>query len=689
MVMASVASRSWAAFPLYDGFETYPVGVSLNGSNGWVTADAGFSAQGSIVWNPALGSQSAALPPSATVSNVIPSSSATNVWIDFYVTNAAPAAAGSFTVEDVDTNLAAMWYVETNGFPVVWHPASNAWLVCSNDYWGTATTNFNTNAWMRFTLCENYSNKTAALFLNQHLMLQQVRFINTNLTASVLFGVCGAYTATSYFDEVAVRYFPTNMTDLDHDGMTEAEEIQNNGSVDVRHRPVITVVQPLNGSIAPSGVLDVLPGSSTSFTFCADITYVVSQVFTNGQSVGVFTGQNTRNATWEWNSVIADGFSDGTVSARVSYVRTRYVPQDGYATIQAAMAAALAGETIVVSAGAYAGVVAMSNGVLLAGTGVTLSGGLTIGAGATGTLSACSGWGVSNTVVGGHLVVSNGTVDLGAVTFTGGGSIQLVNVDSVTINGATLSGSRRIESNWGALTAQTAPFQDDFERYGIGVTLSSQGAFGWSADSAGVVVESNTVLHGAKAVVLPTGAVLSNSLAPVASSNIWVAWNLHDAGRIDESTVELESRWTNATVVLFLNTNGYVTVYDAQTASFNVLSNDIAGNEVKVGATDWPRVILNLNYSSRLVAIFLNGHLMKQQLRYINTNQANCASMAWEAGSSVPANVDDVGVWTNALAELEVGDYRDLDGDGISDAIEIHQHGSLLVVPGGSVFKIR
>jgi hypothetical protein len=53
------------------------------------------------------------------------------------------------------------------------------------------------------------------------------------------------------------------------------------------------------------------------------------------------------------------------------------------------------------------------------------------------------------------------------------------------------------------------------------------------------------------------------------------------------------------------------------------------------------------------------------------------------------AYLDDVKIWTNVPTGLTNGAMSDLDHDGIADAVEIAQYGSTMLLPRGSVFKIR
>jgi hypothetical protein len=678
-----------AALPLHDGFEAIPAATSLtNGPNGWGASDVAVEVQTEVVWRTVLGTNAVIVPPGTTISNPVSSVALTKVWSDLYLTNSMAMPFEAIDADAVNPTMTVQWFVETNGFPVVWHSSSNAWLVCSNDFWGTPVAQFSTNGWLRFTLCQNYDNKTAALFLDQHLLLQQVPFIDQTREAAGLFQFVGGNAVTSYLDEVSMRYAPTNsLADLDDDGMADAEEIHLYGSVNIRKWPVITVTQPAHGSIAPSGSFAVRPASATNFVVSAIPAYVVSLVYTNGQTVGAFSGQTTREASWSWNNILPDGLSDGSVSAAVTYVARRYVPQD-YPTMTDALAATLAGETLIVSNGTYAGDMTLGDGVTLVATNATFSGNLTVAAGTTGTVWASAGLHVTGTTtVNGLLVVSNGTVTLDSLALGADGTVRVVNATAFVANGVTYSGSLTLDASMNAvIVPQTPPFSDDFERYAAGTTMAQMKFFGWGASDAGVVVQGAVYTQGLKAVELPMSAVLSNSLAPAASSNIWVELYYRESDRVDETKVVVDGDRTNMTLILFVNTSGYITVYNPVAAACHVLSNDVMGNAVAALAlSDWPRLAVNLNYVTHEAAVMLNGRLLVQQLRFINTNQANCARFQVDGGFAGTTYLDDVKVWTNAVAVVS----GDVDGDGRVDALEIHQYGNAFTWPCGGVFKIR
>ena len=764
-----------AGLPFMDGFETYAVGTSLSGTNGWETSASTVVVQTNVVWTPRLGTNAMVIPPTVIVSNVLAVMIPTNVWFDFYLTNSMAMPENGIEADAVDSNMTVQLFVETNGYPVVWHPVSHSWLVCSNDYWGTSTTNFNTNAWMHFTVCANYSNQTAAVFLNQHLLLQQVRFMNTNPLQNVWIEMIGGAAVTSFFDDVSARYTPNDMVaDLDNDGWRDADEIQANGTVEAIRRLWVTLATTnlTEGGLGggwltqpATNVFDVLwTMSATNLQWNASNGFYAAAILTNGVDAGLFPGYETASASYLYSNTFSDvtvsvafarmpaittsvtniggngvagctmlatasqvypgGQATFTLSADKAYtlaalktngttattiggsltnagvtitnIRTdmavqgvfaytgrRVVPGD-YATIQDALVASLPGDTLIVNNGTCSGGLTLSNRVTLVATNTTVTGGLTVAAGTTGTVSACSGVTIDVTTINGLLVISNGTLNLGTLSFGAGGSVSVLNAAAISVNGVILNGTFMLDSSWTHLRPQTPPFTDNFERYDTGSIMATMGYLGWSTPDSNVVVQDIRYAHGARAVDIPSRTMLSNSMAPASSSNVWAEWYYHEAGRIDESTVIVAGADTNLTMLLFINTNGYVTVFNPDHGVCSVLSNDVWGHPVATLSTsDWPRIAVNMNFLTKRAAVLLNGRLLIQQLRFINTNQTYCAGLQWDAGTAGSTYLDDLNVQTNGAAITS-----DSIGGGITVAMIIDRYGSIETACG-SVFLLR
>jgi hypothetical protein len=762
----AIAPSSWVAFilaaqllgggtfaatvPFQEGFEGYPDGTTLNTltNQGWgASSNTVVVRTVSTVPDSVRGTNAVAVPEGMIASNVATSVAFSNVWVDLYVPTNMGMPASLAGEESVDTNMTVEVFLDTNGCPVVWNPASNAWIVCSQDAWQTNVSVFNTAQWARITLCQNYSNKTATLFMNGHMILTGLPFIDTNRTSYGLFQAEAGVAMTSYVDEVSVAYSPpAAMEDVDDDGMPEAEEIQWYGNTTTRSWRTVTVSPTNHGTITPFTPFSIRPGGQTNFVLTADPGYYVADALTNGQSVGTFPGQYTNSvATYTWSNILPDGLVNGTFGAvfqqqpqvslaalvngtaalsatevfpggevtcsmtglvaygvasvltngslaasfagtprtdsyvlaniwtnttltvNFGYTGRRLVPAD-YATLQDAVNAAQTGDTIMVSAGSYANPVTFDKTLTFNGTNVILQGGVTVAS-------------------GNALVVSNGSVDVGTLTVQAGGTVQVVNATAFIVNGSTFTGTFTWVAGWETtVVPQTPPYADSFERYAPGTIMNLMGYYGWEAPSTNVVAQ-DTLAQSNRAVEIPARALLSSAMGASAVSNIWVELYYRDTNRTPVELVTLDVVDTNLAVEAFINTNGFVTVFDPVPGQWVVCSNDARG--VPVAALPlqaWARITVNENYARGRAAVFLNGRLLRQELRFINTNVVSSGRFEVESGYVGPTYLDTYSVRTNSIGIVS----DDADNDGWPDAWEIDQFGNTAqTAVSGVVFKFK
>jgi len=871
LLLLGATSAVAANLPVLDGFESYADGTTLNtlSSQGWgASSNTVVIRTVTNVADAVRGTNAVSIPGGLTASNVVTASALSNVWVDVYVQASMGMSPALVDSAGVDSNMTMQVFFDTSAHPVVWNPSSNAWLVCTQDYWRADMTTFNTSAWVRLTMCQNYSNKMSSLFMNEHLLFTGLRFIDTNRTSYGRFQMDGGTAVTSYFDQVSMDYTPpANWTaDLDNDGMSDAQEIQLYGNMTTRHRPVITVTVPAYGTVTTNGFgagvvtnggsFDVKPGATNSFWLAASNGYYVADAKTNGASVGNFSGQFTSNALCGWTNIMPDGLSDATfelvvqpnpqvtvttpsngwvtplvsqvypfqpvaftfgasngyyvanvytngvnigaftgrytdsgsytwpsvatnggplvveffrnlqltaaalasgglsptggavtlsasevypngqvtcaltadvayaaalvrtngvlattfggqsrtasctisniwadmtVTGVFTYTATRYVPND-YSTLQSAVTAALTNDTIIVGANVYTNNVTLDKSLTLIATNVTLDGALTVAAGTTGTLAGCQGLVVTGGVTvasNGLLVVNGGSNNVGTLTVLSGGTVQVVNAAAFIVDGTTFTGTFTFAYGWDAtLVSQLPPYADPFERYAIGAKMSRMGFFGWVATSDSVVVQTNQVQSG-QAVMLPAQDVLSSTMTATGASNVWCEFYYQDTNRIPSAMVTAAAVDTNVAVQLFINTNGYVTVFNPTMGAgqWDVCSNDVLGGAVSNLANNaWVRLSINQNYTRGKAAVFLNGRLLRQELRFINTNLVNSGKFEVDAGYAGPTYFDTYSVRTSWVGIVSI----DADDDGWADAKEIDDNGNLQKFPDvGSVFTIR
>jgi hypothetical protein len=212
-----------------DGFEDYPDGTALRklGHFGWTATSTNAVVQ-NLVTN--QGARAAVVPASVLVSNTVSAAGITNVWTEFYLNETAQVTPS--TEIQVNTNSAVMVFFETNGYLTVYNPALTNWDVCSNDVMNKSVSPVITGAWARISIFQNFSNHTAAIFLNDRLLREQVRFISTALSHYGSLNVDSGPDGTAYLDDVKIwTNAPGLIGDIDSDGILDSKEIPLHGSI--------------------------------------------------------------------------------------------------------------------------------------------------------------------------------------------------------------------------------------------------------------------------------------------------------------------------------------------------------------------------------------------------------------------------------------------------------------------------
>lgn len=328
----------------------------------------------------------------------------------------------------------------------------------------------------------------------------------------------------------------------------------------------------------------------------------------------------------------------------------------------------------------------VSNSITLSLANVTnaslaVTGGVTVTVSGTGLLVP----GAITVAAGNILILTNVAVTAGSITIGAGGYVQVYN-GTATVNGVSYAGTFTLDSSWdGGVVKTRLNALETFESYGVNARVDMLGAFGWAASSPSAVIESNTTYGGsARAVLLPADAAITNLVSAAGLSNVWTDCMLQESsGMVDGEFGSVDS---NAVVQLYLNTNRFVVLYNRPAGFWEICSNDVWGASMAgVYAGGWCQVTVNQNYGTKMVAVFLNGHLVREQVPFINTNQGSYASFRLEGTRATPAYVDNVSFTTNVPSGLT----GDRDGDGVPDANEIMASGSVTTWPRGSVFKIR
>jgi hypothetical protein len=304
---ANVAfSAAASTVPFYDDFDAgYTDGQSLAaGSKGWETTSNSVVVRAGAGM---AGTLAALVPHSEVASNRFATVSATNVWTDFYVSEVQHVPDG--WPIDVDTNQAVMLYMNTSSQVVVYDPVAAQWRICMTDYCGNAVSTFFSGGWAHISVNQNYSADKAAVFLQGHLLVEQLRLINTNLTSFQTVALSAGGSCTSFFDNVTVTNgwpsaaYVTN--DVDADGKADAEEIHLYGTASrwtgVRQVPgqYATIQQAMDVAFSGETVIVASNQANETVTLASGVTLIVTNgtVTINGQ---IRSGTFTVVDGWGW-----------------------------------------------------------------------------------------------------------------------------------------------------------------------------------------------------------------------------------------------------------------------------------------------------------------------------------------------------------------------------------------------------
>jgi hypothetical protein len=630
-----------------DDFEGYAEGSKVQSlGHGWTASDAGPAVRVLAFTNGLLPNKAVDIPEGSVVSNAV-APGTTKVWMDLWLAETNQVTPDSLV--SPETNRMWMAGILTNGCLVYYNRslAGGSWDVCTNDVLGTniGSGQVATGSWGRVTVFQDFSTHTVAFFLNGRLVRQQVPFMSAAINNMSGF-LAGSGNGHAALDNVAVtNASPAGLTgDLDGDGRPDADEIATYGTLSGWGPSTLTasVTNGEGGTVAPVSAASIVWQGMTNFTFNASSGYSVDRVWTNGVLAANYSNSMLKIVGFTWSNVVASG----TLDVGFWYDGARTVPRD-YTTITGALASALAGDRIMVTSGTYAESVVVSNGVSL-------------------TLSNC-------------------TVTFNSLSIQAGSVVHLVNA-TVTVNGTTYTSTFDMDSNWGlSLTAMPLNFLDGFETYAPGSQVSALSAFGWWASSPGVVVEipATKAPGSTNDVLMPAGEVVSNLVSGSDITKIWTDLYLMETQTM--SSVDASVTNGGPAVVMYVGTNGWLTIFNRTAGGWDVCSNDIYGAAAPRATGSWTRVSWLEDFSgSGTVAFLVDGHVVRLQIPFVGA-VSQYHSLRLYSGCGGAARFDSVAIITN----LPSGLTYDGDGDGMADALEVHQYGSVVLWPRGSVFKIR
>jgi hypothetical protein len=668
---------------LDERFEGYLVGTNLSAYSaaGWYASDSTVIITNGIGTN---ASHSASLPSMTVVSNAINKVGGTGrIWSEFSLCETY--GMDPLTAPEIISNATAAVALSTGGYVMVYNPVSTNWMLCTNDVLGSNVQAVAIGSWPTVSVCVDYGRSSAAVFLNDHLLVQAVQLIS-NLATYGQFTCQAGGTSNSFLDNVsASNAVPATLAgDIDDDGRPDAVEIDQFGSISVTGRisVVASATNSAGGSVSPAGsVTGIKYNGTTNFLCSARVGYVLDHVWTNGVVASNYD-HAVKTTTYVWPGINVDG---GLFQVGFYYIGL-FVPDD-YGTITDALAVAQAGDSIVVSNGTYALSVTLSNGVSLVGTNMTgldsdltIQGALTVAAGATGSVQRVGVFTVTGAVTvaaGGRLVLTNVTsLSFGSLSIGSGGTLQVCN-GTLTVSGITLTGTFTLDSQWGSFTPSVLNFADSFEWYDPGKLLSQLGSFGWSASDMGAVVSSSAAPgQGSKGLDIPLACEIANAVTST-SGKVWTDFWWREPAHCD--VIPLVG--TNCAVQFYVGTNNFLTIYNR--GAWDVCSNDFWGvtNNLQWAVDTWHRVTVFEDFSGFVAAFFLDGRLLRTGVPFVH-DISRYAKFSYSAGSG-NEYLDAVNIQTNPPAT------SDGDGDGIDDASELHQYGNLSSYPRGVVYKIR
>jgi hypothetical protein len=180
-------------------------------------------------------------------------------------------------------------------------------------------------------------------------------------------------------------------------------------------------------------------------------------------------------------------------------------------------------------------------------------------------------------------------------------------------------------------------------------------------------------------------------VAATPASNAWIECYYLDTARMTYDQLATLDVDVNTTVSLFVMTNGYVTVYNRDlggqdVGGWEVCTNDLAGVELRVADGAFARITVNRNLARGRAAVFVNGRLIKQELRFVTASPVGSFRVELDAGLSVSTYFDTYSVRTSYVGIVST----DADNDTWPDAYEIDRNGNTQQSPGvGTVYSIR
>jgi hypothetical protein len=316
-LLLAVLAAGLGAFPAwayYDGFEDYTNGMTfLTSTNGWQASTVQVQVQTNIVCE---GTNAVMSPASTVLTNAVtPDIAAASVlWTDYRVKPPLGGAPDAGTCTSASDSLRL--YFDMTGYINV--DSNRTWVQCAANVMGVPVPAITTQ-WARVSVCVDYARSNATVFLNGELLRTNIPMPGATATNYTRVFWDNSGSQTGFLDSVSITNiwpaFETNgLTDLDDDGMLDAQEIQQYGNVSAYRRfnllataTNVTLQAPGGGTVSPDTAFTVRPGEGTNFTAAAAAGYHVWDLLTNEVSVGAeLAGRYTALAGYTNNAITTD-----------------------------------------------------------------------------------------------------------------------------------------------------------------------------------------------------------------------------------------------------------------------------------------------------------------------------------------------------------------------------------------------
>lgn len=618
LVVIDLALQCFAAPNVFDDFEGYGAGTTFVApSNGWQASGitAYVTNSGGYVTNALAPSNSVFMGVGVALTNTLSVPAVNQVWTDMRIS----PVKGDQPDNTAPQSASFVSYFNSKGFLVV-ATTNSGWQTCTNDIWGNPVAPA-TNGYARVSLFQDYATSNQAVFLDDRLVLQDARFSGSAATYAAL--EIQNTDSNCWLDNVWIKTVagPQSLTnDLNQDGSADAAEVAAYG-----HAARKLYVY--------AGTTNLVPGFTSITNAIAawrprDTIHVIA---------GNYSGESVTLAATPSNIVFeGDAFTVGNLTVA-------------------------SGATVSFAQSFACGTLTVSGQVALAG-----------GASVTATTATVNGL-LAVSTNGALVATSLAVVSSGVVSFTT--NAQLVAIAA----GVTMSGPLTLSNTWGStgLVSMPLTFSDNFEPYAAGTVVTNLKFRGWYASSGAVTVQTNAGVANSKAVVLPDGTTLSNSISATGLGKVWTDLYLKPVWGLEP----VNAPTNDSSFLAYVSSNGYLVV--AVNGGWRVCSNAVNGQTVILDSNAFNRITVCLDLASGLFTVFAKSNMMAVSLSMpTNTGGYRSLSVSSSEGS---ATLDNPLISTL----LPDGLTSDLDGNGIPDGYEINTYNWGDLARSGSIYTIR